>query len=250
LNWFLRPSNNPPCNRECPSSSRKHQKQPRLSCSTRCSETRCNRCGRLWPHHSAMDARSSAARQYQSARLALAEISWRRTHSVGDCARRMTTGVTTMQIDAGLDTGNILLQQKFQSRPTTLRRRSRRSWQRLERTSPSARCGVCNPEQFIPANKTTLKLHSHPFSRKKMDALIFLIRLRKFSTDYEASSRGPVHTRSSAARSANMAGSAFDRSLRLSELKLKASPFRWMRPGHLNRNRRTSTGRQKADFRR
>ena len=39
---------------------------------------------RLWPHHSAMDDRSAEARQHQPARIAAAEVSRRRAHSMGD----------------------------------------------------------------------------------------------------------------------------------------------------------------------
>ena len=44
---------------------------------------------RLWPHHSAMDDRSSPARKFESACIAAAKISRRGPHPVGDCQRRI-----------------------------------------------------------------------------------------------------------------------------------------------------------------
>ncbi len=76
---------------------------------------------RLRPHHSAVDDRPAAARQYQSACLSAAEVSRRCAHSVGDCDGRKLTGVTTMRIDAGLDTGDILQQIEEPIKPKTLR---------------------------------------------------------------------------------------------------------------------------------
>ena len=56
-----------------------------------------------------VDHRYSAARHHQRARFAAAEVSRRGADPVGHRQRRNDTGVTTMRIDAGLDTGDMLL---------------------------------------------------------------------------------------------------------------------------------------------
>ena len=68
--------------------ARSHQDQRRIPRSTHRAQARRNHRRRLRPHHSAMDARSSAARQHQPARLAASEISRRRADSMGHRERR------------------------------------------------------------------------------------------------------------------------------------------------------------------
>jgi len=77
------------------------------------------------------------------------------------------TGVTTMKIDAGLDTGDILLQQDVPIARTTPQRRSLRSWRLWEPISPSQPCAVYSRARFMHANRITLRPRSRPSSRKK-----------------------------------------------------------------------------------
>ena len=68
--------------------------------------------------HSADRHRSAAARDHQRACVAAAEVSRRGSDPVGDRATAKTrTGVTTMRIDAGLDTGDMLLKAETEIGP-------------------------------------------------------------------------------------------------------------------------------------
>jgi hypothetical protein len=67
------------------------------------------------------------------------------------------TGVTTMRIDAGLDTGDILQQKNSQSLPTTPPKLSPRAWPPSAPISWSRLYAPCKPEPFTRARKTTRK---------------------------------------------------------------------------------------------
>ena len=62
-----------------------------------------------------------------------APIQW--AIAIGD----RVTGVTTMKIDAGLDTGDMLLQAEMRSKPKTRPRHLRRDWPSLARNCSSKR---------------------------------------------------------------------------------------------------------------
>ncbi len=72
------------------------------------------------------------------------------------------TGVTTMRIDAGLDTGDILLQKEIPIAPRTLPKLWRREWLRSARTSWLKPCAGCRLERFIRGRRIMPKRHWRP----------------------------------------------------------------------------------------
>ena len=66
-----------------------------------------------------------AVRVDQSARFPAAEISRGGADQLGDREWRTKTGLTTMRIDAGMDTGEMLLQEEME---IDAARKRRRSW--------------------------------------------------------------------------------------------------------------------------
>jgi hypothetical protein len=115
--------------------TRPHQDQRRIPRPTHRPQARRHHRRRLRPHHSPVDARSPSTRQPQSARLAAPEIPRRSAHPMGHRQGETVTGVTTMRIDAGLDTGDILLQQELAIARERHRRNSRPAPRRHRRRS-------------------------------------------------------------------------------------------------------------------
>ena len=111
-------------------------------------------------------------RNHQRTRVAAAEISRRGADPVGDRERRNVTGVTTMQIDAGLDTGDMLLQSRDGDRAG---RDSRgiigRGWRRWAPICWFRHWQALRIERFVPEPRTTLKQRGLPILKRE-DGLI------------------------------------------------------------------------------
>jgi hypothetical protein len=84
--------------------------------------------GRLRPDPAALGAGAAAPRLPEHPRLAAAALARRGTHPPRHRSRRHRTGITIMQMDAGLDTGAMLLVQRMPIMPTTPRPRCTTAW--------------------------------------------------------------------------------------------------------------------------
>ena len=98
-------------------------------------------------------------RHHQCACVAAAEVSRRGADPVGHRQRGDRTGVTTMRIDAGLDTGDMLLQRRNRNRPGGDRDRARGTARRdgcgpAGRNAGAPRAGTIAPQKQDPAQAT------------------------------------------------------------------------------------------------
>ncbi len=86
------------------------------------------------------------------------------------------TGVTTMRIDAGLDTGDILLQKEIPIAPADTAVTVAPRMAAIGATLWLRPCAGCRLERFIRGRRITPEPHLRPYSRKKMAGLTFSSR--------------------------------------------------------------------------
>ena len=160
------------------------------------------------------------------------------------------TGVTTMRIDAGLDTGDILLQQKIPIAPDDTAETLAPKLGGRGSGLRSQHCVGCRPGTIHPRPQDHAQATLAPILKKE-DGLIdfsrsaaeILNRMRGFQPWPGA------YTKFRGKNLQIWKAAALDRALPSSELKSgRRSSFRWLRRGHGNRTSRTAARRQEANF--
>ena len=160
------------------------------------------------------------------------------------------TGVTTMKIDAGLDTGDILLQQEIPIAPDDTAETLAPKLATWAQISPSRPCADCRAGSIHPRQQDQRPGHARAYSQERRWPHRFLPPRSEILTACAAFNPGPAHIRSFAARICKYGRPLpLDRALPSSELKVEGDRLLvGCGQGTRTRTPRTATGRQETDL--